>query len=215
VASLDDPAFRPPAALALPAGASEYRQKGNAYLGDRPWLDQCVQGGFATAVAALPDAGARSFLSQPFKASEWYDAYPGALLESTAATMRGVPFARHRRETGAFHARHAMHGVYGSLLRLISNESVAVWGPRISALFFDFGKTQTRVEASRSVAASRSGIPADLVQWTAYAMAGFAEGALQIAGAHEARCVLTDVVECGGGAFGRPLYQIDMSMTWR
>ena len=198
----------------LPAGASAYRQKGNAYLGDRPWLDQSVRGGFAAAVAALPDPGARSFLSQRFKPSEWYDAYPGALLEVGAARLRGVPFAVHRRETGAFHAHHAMRGVYGALLRLISNESVAVWGPRISALYFDFGRTQTRVEGKRSVSASRSGIPADLVQWTAYAVAGFAEGALQIAGADDARCVVTDVVEAGGSP-GRPLYQIELSMTWR
>lgn len=209
----EDPLFAPPSTLPFPAGASPFRQKGNAYIVDRPWLDESVRGGFAAAVAAIPDAPVRAFLNQRFKASEWYDAYPGAVLEATAARLRGVAFSRHRRESGAYHARHAMRGIYASLLKVISNDNVALWCPRIASMYFDFGKMTTREAGAKSVIATRSGVPAGLVQWSGYAMMAFVESALEIAGARGVRCAVSDVVE-SDRAFGQATYRMDFTATW-
>jgi hypothetical protein len=193
---------------------SPTRQKGNAYLGDVPWLDGAVRGGFSPAVAALPDAGSRTFFAQRFRPSEWYDAYPGALLELTAARLRGVPFARHRRETGHYHAEHAARGIYGALLRMVSNESVALWGPRIATLYFEFGKTETKTVGDAHVIATRSGVPRDLVQWNAYVMQAFAERTLALAGARDPVCSLGEVIverQIGG----REVCSFALEMRWR
>jgi hypothetical protein len=214
VLSIDDPMFAPSATPPFAPGASPFRQKGNAYIGDRPWLDHAVRGGYDAAVAAIADPAARAFLAQRFLASEWYDAYPGALLELTAAKLRGVPFAKHRREAGAFHARQTVRGIYAALLAFVSNESVALWGPRIAALYFDFGKTTSRVIGPNAVASSRVGIPADLVQWSAHAIAGFAETAVELAGGRDVRCALTGVKE-ERRAGERAGYRIDLTIEWR
>ncbi len=211
--SIDDPRFAIPERLPFPAGVSPFRQKGNAYLADVPWLDSTVRGGFAAAVAALEDPAARAFFAQQFRSSDWYDAYPGALLEAAAARLRGVPFARHRRETGEHHARNAAGGIYRTLLRVISEENIALWGPRIGSIFFAFGKTETRVAGPRTVRAVRSGVPVDLVRWTGFAIAGFAEASLRLSGASTAECAIGDVEE-SGSAHGRPLFRIELTMRW-
>jgi hypothetical protein len=211
--SIFDPSFAPPREPPFPVGTSPFRQKGNAYSGDIRFYNDVVRGGFEAVVAALPDDAHRNFARQQFRASEWYDAYPGAQLEVAAARVRGLPFERHRRETGAWHATHAARGLYGALLRMVSSETVALWGPRISSIYFEFGRTEARVTGPREVCVSRRGTPRELVQWLAFASAGFTEAALQLAGARDVRVTLEDVTD-GGRHLGRESANVDLRITW-
>jgi len=213
VRSVDDPMFGPPLTLPFPVGTSPFRQKGNAYLGDARYLDATVSGGFAAVVAALPEPSLRTFFQQRFRAGEWYDAYPSTALESVAARLRGTSFTTQRRRTGSWHAEHAAQGLYGTLLRFVSNDSLALWGPRISSLYFEFGKTETRVVAPHEILAVRRGIPRELVQWVVYASAGFCETTLRLAGAARATVAVEDV-EPDGEAHRRELMRVNLRLRW-
>lgn len=212
--SLRDAIFAPPAVLPFPAGASPFRQKGNAYLGDARYLDDVVPGGFRAVVAAVPDLEVRAFFEQRFRASEWYDAYPGALLEATAARVRGLSFEQHRRQTGAWHGKDATRGIYGALLRLVSAESVALWAPRIASLYFEFGKTQTRAAGPKTIDAWRTGVPRELAQWWYFASASFTAEVLRIRGATEP-VVTPHEVEDDGSAHGRELVRFRLRIEWK
>jgi hypothetical protein len=211
--SILDPSFAPPREPPFPTGTSPFRQKGNAYLGDFRYYDAVVRGGSEVVIAALPDDAHRTFARQRFRPSEWYDAYPGAQLELAAARVRGVSFERHRRETGEWHAQDATRGIYGALLKFISNENVALWGPRISSLYFEFGRTDTRIVGPREVVASRRGIPRELAQWVVFASVGFCECALRLAGARDVRANVVDLA-ADGRLFGRDLVRADLALVW-
>jgi hypothetical protein len=129
MASIDDLDFAPPRELPFPVGTSPFRQRGAAYLADYRYYDAVVMGGHRAVIEAVADPAVRAFFRQPFRTSEWYDAYPGAYIEAVAARLRGLSFERHRRHTGIWHAEDAAHGIYATLLRIVSNENIAVWAP--------------------------------------------------------------------------------------
>jgi hypothetical protein len=210
---LSDSDLGPPSVLPFPAGTSPFRQKGNAYLGDARYLASCVPGGYDAAVAAIPDPSTRAFFRQTFRASEWYDAYPGTQLELAAARLRGLSFEQHRQQTGIWHAQATVRGIYAGLLRVVSNESVALWGPRISGIYFEFGRMETRAVGPKAVDGVRRGVPKELAQWLMYASIGFSTAALRIAGARNPR-VLVDDVEPDGRDHGRELVKIGIRIRW-
>src|SRR6185437_4308161 len=111
MASINDLELSPPQELPFPPGTSPFRQRGAGYLADVRYYDAVVRGGHQAVIDAIPDAGVRTFFRQPFRTSEWYDAYPGAVIEMAAARVRGMSFERHRRGTGAWHAEDAAHGI--------------------------------------------------------------------------------------------------------
>src|SRR5579862_3088461 len=94
---ITDLALAPPATLPFAPGASPFRQKGNAFLGDFEYYAAKVPGGPGAVLAAIPDAPTRAFLSQRFVASEWYDAYPNVSMQLAAARLCGLSFEEHRR----------------------------------------------------------------------------------------------------------------------
>lgn len=210
---LRDSVFAPPAAPPFPAGTSPFRQKGNAYLGDRRYLDEVVPGGFQAAVAGIPDAGTRAFFAQQFRASEWYDAYPGALIEQSAARLTGSSYEQHRIRTGRWHADDATSGLYRALLKVVSNENVALWAPRIAGVYFEFGKTESRVVGPQDVVATRRGTPRELVQWQAWVMVGFGEATLRAAGGRSVTAFAGNL-RPDGHAHGRELWAFDVSLRW-
>jgi hypothetical protein len=214
VRELREPAFGPPAVLAFPAGKSPFRQKGNGYLGDMRFFDGVVPGGSSAVLAAIPDPVARAFLGQRFRASEWYDALPGGMLEATAARLRGLPFEQHRRQTGAWHAARAIGGIYAALFKLVSSESVALWAPRISSMYFEFGKAETRAAGHSAVDGWWRGLPCELAQSVAYGSAGFCTEALRRTGALEPVVTLHEV-ETDGTQYGRELVRVRLRMRWR
>jgi hypothetical protein len=210
--SIADPIFGPPLVCPFPAGTSPFRQKGNGYIGDLAHLDTCVAGGATAVVATIRDPGTRSFFSQRFRASDWYDAFPGAVLHAAAAQVRGLSFAEHRLHVGAYHASMA-GSVYRALLRVLSNEAIAVWGPRVSSIYFEFGKFETRTAGSNQVEGVRRGMPAGLVQCTMYGSRGFTEQTLRLAGATR---VLFEIgsVDPGGNGHGQSLYDAAIRVRW-
>lgn len=213
MAGIDHPDFAPPADLPFPPGTSPFRQRGAAYLADMRYYDAVVRGGRAAVIEAIPQASVRAFFRQTFRTSEWYDAYPGAVIEMTAARIRGVTYERHRRNTGTWHAEDAAHGIYAALLRIVSNENIALWAPRISSLYFEFGKTTSRVAGPREVIGVRRGIPKELVQWLVFASAGFAETTLKLAGAKNPLVSVVDFAP-DGHDHRRELVRVDLRMTW-
>jgi hypothetical protein len=210
--SIVDPIFAPPLSYPFPAGTSPFRQKGNGYIGDLAHLDTCVAGGAKAVIAAIPDPGTRFFFSQRFRASDWYDAFPGAALHATAAQLRGLSLAEHRLQVGAYHASTA-GSVYRALLRMLSNEAIAVWGPRVSSIYFEFGKFETRATGPNQVEGFRRGMPAGLVQNTMHGSRGFTEETLRLAGAKTAHFEIGSV-EPGGRLHTQALYDAAIRVRW-
>ncbi len=211
MASIDAPVFAPPELLPFPAGTGPFRQKGNGYLGDFAHFDLCVPGGAKAVVAALPEAS-RAFFSQRLRPSDWYDAFPGATLHAVAARLRSVPYAEHRRQVGVYHAG-AAGSVYRALLRVVSNENVAMWGPRVSSLYFEFGRFETRVAGPRLVEGTRRGVPAGLVQSVLHGSKGFTEETLRLAGAKTASFEIGEVL-LQGRSYGQDLYDVSIRVAW-
>ena len=133
-------------------------------------------------------------------------------MQVAAARLRGMSFEEHRRHVGAYHAE-AMSGVYRALLRIVSNENVAMWGPRIAALYWDFGKTETRVNGPYEVTGVRRGTPKALVQWLAWASAGFVDTTLRLAGARNAITVLDDI-QSEGKIADQEICSFKLRITW-
>ena len=92
-----DPLFAAPWSSPFLPGEGPFRQKGNGYIGDLDYLDANLAGGRKAAIDAIASEAMRKFLTQRFVSSEWYDAYPCAVLHATAARLRGVAFTEHQR----------------------------------------------------------------------------------------------------------------------
>lgn len=211
--ALVDPTFAPPVPLPFPPGTSPFRQKGNGYLGDFDYFASVVPGGMKAAIAAVPEAATRTFLEQRFRGSEWYDAFPCTALHAAAARLRGIGFAEHRRQVGAYHARAAGGGIYRTLLRVVSNENIAIWGPRVSSIYFEFGKTETRTSGDHEITGTRRGMPAGLVQFVLCASKGFCEETLLLAGAKTSSFDVGSV-ETSDRAYGQSLYDAEFRIHW-
>lgn len=210
--SIYEPSYAPPREPPFPVGTSPFRQKGAAYLADERYYDATLPGGFRGLLAQAPDP-LRAFFLKGFRASEWYDAYPGAMLEALAARVRSLPFEQHRVRTGTWHAEDAVKGIYGALLKLVSNENVATWAPRISGIYFEFGKTETRVAGPRLVTGLRRGVPVELAQWLMFASAGFGTEFLRRAGGRNAKTEIGEVTP-DGRSYGRDLVKVELRLTW-
>ena len=209
---LNDPDLSPPLTNPFAPGTSPYRQKGNAFIGDFAYFEKCIPGGVPALLRSISDDATRTFLSQKFIASEWYDVFPNLMMQVAAARLRGMSFEEHRRHVGTYHAE-ALSGVYRALLRIVSNENVATWGPRISALYWDFGKMETRVAGPREITGIRRGTPKPLLQFIAWASTGFVETTLRIAGARDAMMVMDDV-ETEGRVAGVEICSFKLRITW-
>ncbi len=172
-----------------------------------------MPGGSKAVVAAIPDASIRTFFEQRFRGSEWYDAFPCPALHAAAARMRGISFGEQRRQVGAYHAHVSGGGIYRALLRVVSNENIAVWGPRVSSIYFEFGKTETRATGPKEVKGVRRGLPAGLVQFIMYVSKGFTEETLLLAGAKTSTFDIGEV-EPEDRAYGQELYKVDFAIRW-
>jgi hypothetical protein len=207
--------FAPPSTSPFPPGGSPFRQKGNGYLGDFEFFEKSVPGGKAAVLDAVTAEPMRAFLSQTFRSSEWYDAYPCAVMHATAARLKRQPFEVFRKAVGAYHANEARGGIYRTLLRMISTETVALWAPRISAIYFEFGKRETHVVGPREVLGTWTGVPAALAQFVAFASCGLAEETLRVVGASRPRVDVTSVradAETPGQT--QALYTLSLRLAW-
>jgi hypothetical protein len=159
------------------------------------------------------DAALEAFLGQRFSATDWYDIYPSIHLAPIVARACGMSIAQHMRASAVQHAEWALGGFTSIILRLLSNETVASWIPRISAWYHDFGRVETRVVGERQVRGTRSGLPIFTVQgWSVVGM-HFTEHVLTHAGAKAPRTHLLGA-EPDGERAGCPLYRVTFDVQW-
>lgn len=213
VPSIYDAKFAPEEVGSFPPGTSPFRQKGSAYLGDFEALEKMVPGGMAALLNAITDERLRTFLRAKFHAGDWYDVLPNLQMQKVAARLRGVSFTAHQREIGMWQAENAARGIYRALLRVVSTEYVALWGPRISAIYHQFGKFETRVTAHNTVDGVRSGVPEHVVQWLMVTTGGFCERALELTGAKNPRMTFGEPF-IDGRYSGQDLYSVPSRTTW-
>jgi hypothetical protein len=180
----------------VPAMVAEYncyRSKGIAYLGDLEFVNKNVRGGLARVLGDIEHPEIRTFLQQDFRASGWYPTLPSMWLHNHAARLRGLSLENHFRQVGRWHADTSFDGLYRALLRVLSEESVALWVPKIASLYHNFGSVRTRVASKGHVTGERVQVPAELVPITIYTSAAFLERAMEITGAHHVRAVFHGV----------------------
>lgn len=186
--------------------------KGDSYHAAMIFLNSRVPGGFPAVVAAMSPP-MQTFFKQTFRVGEWYDVVPNPYMHTIAARLRGLPFLSHIQDNGAWHAEHAMRGPLRALLRVLSNESVALWLPRISATYHDFGTCETKAAGTCKVRGVRTGMPRTLVPWYTTWSSAFCEKALMIGGATNPRMLFGQTTPEGSRG-GQDIYSLHFEITW-
>ena len=207
-----DPYFRLPESIPNAPGTSPFRMKGDSYHAAMIFLNSRVPGGFPAVVAAMSPP-MQTFFKQTFRVGEWYDVMPNPYMHTIAARLRGLPFLSHIQDNGAWHAEHAMRGPLRALLRVFSNESVALWLPRISATYHDFGGCETKAAGTCKVRGVRTGMPRTLVPWYTTLSSAFCEKALMIGGATNPRMLFGQTTPEGSRG-GQDIYTLHFEITW-
>jgi hypothetical protein len=211
--AVDDPYYALPEVCPLPPGTSPFRIKGWGYLGDLKFYASHVGGGVEAVARQVTDPAIASFLSRTFTPDAWYDLLPKLYLSQAAARARGVPFDVHWAEVSRYHAADKFSGIYRPLLKVVSSEMLALWVPRLSSSFYDFGSTESRVASPRLVSVVRKGVPRVAVQWWAAAASAYFEYCLVTAGAKAPR-VRWLPTEPDGERLGMELVRMPLEITW-
>ena len=213
MASVHDITFAIPPKPPFPWGTSPFRVRGSVYQDEIGNLERTTPGGLQPMLRRINEGALADYLSQRFGGAHSYDILPLIYLASHAARARGIGYELQVRESALFHATRALQGFSGVVLRLLSHEAVALWLPRISAWYHDFGGVETRVVSPGVVRGVRWGMPRVYVQsWAITAMV-FTEHVLTRAGAKDAR-VHALGPEPDGTREGHPLYRIPFEVRW-
>ncbi len=212
--NLNDALFLPKETSPFEPGACPFRLKGNSFLNDFGSHDQAVPGGSSATIARIADPRVKEYCQRTFVVSEWTDVYAGAIFDSTGARLSGLGFERFMRGAGKYQAQINMRGVYGALLRVIGEDAIARWAPRMAGIYFDFGKFETSVVAPNEVLCVSRGIPGGLVQWLAFSSLGFTEEALMIAGAKRADSKILEPTP-DGNLYGQALWRLPVLLRWK
>jgi len=212
---IEDPHFALPDAIPFTPGSSPFRIKGWGYEGDVRFYEEFVPGGTAAILRAVheKDPAIASFLSRKFTPDGWYDVVPKLYQSQAAARLRGVSYQAHCHELSRWHAQDKFSGIYRPLLKIVSSEMLAVWIPRMSSSFYDFGSTDSRVAGSKLVRVTRSGMPRVAVQWWAAAATGYFEYCLLTAGARHPH-IRWLPTEPDGERMGMELVKMPFEITW-
>jgi hypothetical protein len=217
MATIHDAIFTLPPRPPFRWGTSPFHARGSVYreeiaLSDR-LLEKAGQPRALEVAKGQGDPALDAYLAQRFSTTDWYDIMPVLYFAATVARARGVPFSQHVRDTAIAHAESALSGFTSIVLRLVSNESVATWLPRISGWYHDFGTVETKVVGARQVRGVRSGLPFPYVQpWSITAME-FAEHVLARSGAKDPRAHTLDA-EPDGSRDGCALYRVSFEVKW-
>ncbi len=217
MANIHDHIFALPPRTPYRWGTSPFHARGSVYreeiaLADR-LLEKVGQPRSLDFVKKHGDPALDAFLAQRFSASEWYDIVPVLYFAAIVARGRGVAFTQHVRDSALAHAENALTGFTSIVLKLVSNESVATWLPRISGWYHDFGTTETKVIGPRHVRGVRTGLPALYVQPWAITAMHFAEHVLGRAGAKEPRAHALEA-QPDGTRDGSALYRVTFEVKW-
>jgi hypothetical protein len=210
---IEDPFFGLPDEVPFPPGSGPFRIKGWGYAGDLRFYESHVPGGIDAVAKNVKDPAVSAFLHRHFDPDGWYDLAPKLYLSQAAARARGVPFDAHCREVSQWHAQDKFSGIYRPLLKVVSSEMLALWIPRLSSTFYDFGTIESRVAGMRLVRVVRYGQPRIAVQWWAAAASAYFEYVLRAAGARHPR-VRWLAVEPDGERLGMDLHRMPFEITW-
>ncbi len=177
------------------------------------YVEKHLPGGLKTVLDNFRDPRVNAFFEKPFSVSEWYDPYPGALAQWFAARHLGVPFEKHTRRVAAMQVELIGSKIYAPLLRLISSDAIARWGPRMSSIYMNFTRAEIVSVSKKEVLFSLREIQNDLVQAIVFSSCGFCEASLAFSGAKNPSVQPEDVAP-DGEQFGRPLSQVKLRFTW-
>jgi hypothetical protein len=170
----------------LPYGESPYHVKGNVYIGTKVFFETKVEGGIEALYSAIDDPQLLAFIQQKFLPVAWYDVLPAVPLIRAEAKAMGLTVKRYLQLRSAYQAQRDLGGVYRTVLKLASVETVALKLPRLFAQIFDFGSSDTRVVGDGHVQGFVLDFPPSLYDWFAISMEVYAQQVMQLAGAREA-----------------------------
>jgi hypothetical protein len=196
-----------------PPGTSPFHVRGGAYRNALDHAERHVPGGIDRLKDACPDPGLKTFLSQKFEPSGWYDVLPIAPLSDVMAELLGVTLEQYLLDRTREHAHRDLVGLYRLLLRAVSARTVALFLPKLTARYYDWGGIDARLRGPRHVETVRRGVPEPLARWYSMVACSFAEAALEIAGAPHPRIVVSSS-EPDGAAFGVATREFVFDVTW-
>jgi hypothetical protein len=195
-------------------GTSPFHVRGSAYSSALNHAAECVPGGLARVRGACSDPALRAFLDQPFHASGWYDILPMVPLTELVAGLVGMDAERYLLERTREHARRDLVGLTRLLMRAVSARTVALFLPKLTKRYYDWGGIDARLRGPRCVETIRSGVPQPLSAWYPPMACAFAETALEIAGAASPRVVVSSC-EPDGATEGVTTYEFVFQITWK
>jgi hypothetical protein len=211
--AIDDPYFTLPEAIPFAPGSGPFRMKGWGYIGDLRFYEENVPGGIAAVLKHLSDPAIAAFVARKFDPDQWYDLTPKLYVSRAAARLRGMTYDAHCRDVSRWHAVDKFRGIYRPLLRVVSSEVLAVWIPRLTSSFYDFGTTESHVVSPKLVRVVRRGVPRIAVQWWAAAASAYFEYVLATAGAPHPQ-VKWLATEAEGERLGMDLYRMPLEISW-
>ncbi|MCC6808992.1 MAG: hypothetical protein IT381_16305 [Deltaproteobacteria bacterium] len=152
-------------------GKSPFRIKGGAYLGTRRQYDSLVPGGYLAVANALPNGMLTAFAMQDFFASNWYDVFPMAVMDSTAIglTERGVD--SFLQDCANLQASLDASGVYRLALRAASPAVRLMPLQFIKRMvsfshhYFSFGRSEARPLGDKVIEVVSDGLAHALADW--------------------------------------------------
>ncbi len=214
MAVIFDPFFAAAPRPALAYGTSPFHARGVVCRADLERMSVTVKGGLDAVLAAAGDPALTTYFHQKFSPAGWYDLFALATLARACARVRGITFTQYVNEAARHYADEAMQGFSGIVLRALSHESIALWIPRVSAWFNDFGEMQTSLTAPGVVRGVRTGIPRYVVLGWAQTAMEFTEEVLKRAGAQDVR-VHPLAPEADGQRAGVELFRVPFEVRWR
>lgn len=199
-------------ARTFPPGESPFHAKGILWLGIRAFVEERVPGGVASVADRL-DAACRTFFSDMFLASGWYDALPLVPVAKAIASAMRVDIAEYQRASALWHAERDMKGAYAPVLQFDTPEAVCRRFASIYALCYDFGRAEVVKEEPKCIHACASGMPEPMAEWWMRASESYMEPVLRAAGAVRPRLIWDSPI-ADGERLGMPLVRIPSKTCW-
>jgi hypothetical protein len=194
-------------------GESPFHVRGAVYRAALEHAERNVTGGLRRVHDACPDRALASFMAQGFDSNGWYDVLPMSPLSDVIASVMGVDTQRYLHERTREHAERDLVGFYRLLIRAVSARTVALFLPKLTSRYYDWGGIEARLRGPRRVETVRSGVPEPLVPWYATVACSFAATALEIAGAPGPRVTLK-ASKPDGVTQGVATYSQVFDITW-
>jgi hypothetical protein len=208
-----DSIFDLPPTPPFPLGTSPFRARGRVHKLSIELATQLVPGGLDAVFRKAPDAALERFMRQSFTAGSFYDVFPVVYFERTLARVSGTRHELLLQRLNHQIAADATSGFTGIVLRAFSTENVALWLPRVSGWFHEFGSVHTEIAGPGYIRGRRLGTPQPLVGIWSRAAVHFTEEVLRRVGARGARALVL-APERDGQVHGVTTYAVPFEVRW-